>query len=118
MDEELADLDSLESIIVVKSTGDDCEMQEGRDHWYHELLEAATTSARPRSWTPSTVFILYSSGSTATPKGILHTTGGYLARRGGHHDVGVGPQADEDVFWSADIGWITGHSYIVYGPLL
>ena len=120
VDEEMADLDSLQTIVVVQSTGDDCEMQEGRDHWYHELLEAADDECPAEELDAEhPLFILYSSGSTAKPKGILHTTGGYLTGVAATTKYVFDLRPEEDVFWcSADVGWITGHSYIVYGPLL
>jgi acetyl-CoA synthetase len=119
VDEVMGDLESLETIIVVKRTGEDAEMKEGRDHWYHELLEAADDEcpAEPMD-AEDPLFILYSSGSTAKPKGILHTTGGYLTGVAYTQKVVFDLKPEEDVFWcSADVGWITGHSYIVYGPL-
>ena len=119
VDEVMGDLDSLESIIVVKRTGEDAEMKDGRDHWYHDLLEAADDDcpAEPMD-AEDPLFILYSSGSTAKPKGIVHTTGGYLTGVAYTHKVVFDLKPEEDVYWcSADVGWITGHSYIVYGPL-
>ncbi len=119
VDEVMGDLESLESIIVVKRTGEDAEMKDGRDHWYHDLLEAADDDcpAEPMD-AEDPLFILYSSGSTAKPKGIVHTTGGYLTGVAYTHKLVFDLKPEEDVFWcSADVGWITGHSYIVYGPL-
>jgi len=119
VDEEMADLESLKSIVVVRATGADCEMKDGRDVWYDELLEQADAEC-PAEGLPAEhpLFILYSSGSTAKPKGILHTTGGYLAGVAYTHKLVFDLDADNDVYWcSADVGWITGHSYIVYGPL-
>jgi acetyl-CoA synthetase len=120
VDEEMADLDSLEHILVVQSTNTDCEMKEGRDHWYHELLEKADDECPAEELDAEhPLFILYSSGSTAKPKGILHTTGGYLTGVACTHKYVFDLKPEEDVYWcSADVGWITGHSYIVYGPLL
>jgi acetyl-CoA synthetase len=120
VDEEMGDLDSLEHIIVVQSTGADCEMKEGRDHWYHELMENADDECPAEELDAETpMFILYSSGSTAKPKGILHTTGGYLTGVAATTKYVFDMKPEEDVFWcSADVGWVTGHSYIVYGPLL
>ena len=119
VDEVMGELESLETIIVVKRTGEDAEMKEGRDHWYHDLLDAADDEcpAEPMD-AEDPLFILYSSGSTAKPKGIVHTTGGYLTGVAYTHKVVFDLKPEEDVFWcSADVGWITGHSYIVYGPL-
>jgi acetyl-CoA synthetase len=120
VDEEMADLDSLETIIVVQSTKTDCEMKDGRDHWYHELLEKADDECPAEELDAEhPLFILYSSGSTAKPKGILHTTGGYLTGVACTTKYVFDLKPEEDVYWcSADVGWVTGHSYIVYGPLL
>src|SRR3954463_1916621 len=120
VDEEMEDLDTLEHIIVVKSTDTDCEMKEGRDHWYHELLEKADDECPAEELDAETpLYILYSSGSTAKPKGILHTTGGYLTGVQFTQKFVFDMKPEEDVYWcSADVGWVTGHSYIVYGPLL
>jgi acetyl-CoA synthetase len=120
VDEEMSDLDSLETIIVVKSTDTDCEMKDGRDHWYHEVLEKADDECPAEELDAEhPLFILYSSGSTAKPKGILHTTGGYLTGVQATTKYVFDLKPEEDVYWcSADVGWITGHSYIVYGPLL
>jgi acetyl-CoA synthetase len=120
VDEEMGDLESLEKIIVVKSTDTDCEMKEGRDHWYHELLDAADDECPAEELDAEhPLFILYSSGSTAKPKGILHTTGGYTTGVACTTKYVFDLKPEEDVYWcSADVGWVTGHSYIVYGPML
>jgi acetyl-CoA synthetase len=120
VDEEMGDLETLEKIIVVKATDDDCEMKDGRDHWYHELLENADDECPAEELDAEhPLFILYSSGSTAKPKGILHTTGGYMTGVKCTTKYTFDLRPEEDVFWcSADVGWITGHSYIVYGPML
>ncbi|MEA2134107.1 MAG: acetyl-CoA synthetase, partial [Solirubrobacteraceae bacterium] len=119
VDEVMGDLKTLETIIVVKHVDNDAPMQDGRDHWYHELLEAADDECPAEGFDAEhPLFILYSSGSTAKPKGILHTTGGYLTGVSYTHKVVFDLKPEEDVWWcSADVGWVTGHSYIVYGPL-
>ena len=104
---------------MVKDTGADCEMQEGRDVWYHEICDAADAECPAEELDAEhPLYILYTSGSTAKPKGILHTTGGYLTGVSATHKYVFDLKPDEDVYWcAADVGWVTGHSYIVYGPL-
>ncbi len=119
VDEVMGDLDTLEHIVVVRSKGTDCEMREGRDVWYHDLVVAAdpVCAAEPMD-AEDPLFVLYTSGSTAKPKGILHTTGGYLTGASTTHRMVFDLKPESDVYWCvADVGWITGHSYIVYGPL-
>jgi acetyl-CoA synthetase len=118
IDEAVAEFDSLKTIVVVKDTDADCEMKEGRDHWYHEALEQADEECPCEELdAEDPLFILYSSGSTAKPKGILHTTGGYLTGAKWTTKYCFDLKED-DVFWcAADVGWITGHTYIIYGPL-
>jgi acetyl-CoA synthetase len=119
VDEAMGELDSLEKIFVVQSTKTECEMKDGRDVWFHEALEAADDEcpAEPLD-AEHPLYILYSSGSTAKPKGIQHTTGGYLTGVAWTHRYVFDLKPDKDVYWcSADVGWVTGHSYIVYGPL-
>jgi acetyl-CoA synthetase len=119
VDDAIADLDTLQTVVVVRSTGTPCPMREGRDHWYHELLAEAEPEcpAEPME-AEHPLFLLYSSGSTAKPKGIVHTTGGYLTGVTATAAMVFDLEPEQDVFWcTADVGWITGHSYIVYGPM-
>ncbi len=119
VDKAMGDLETLQHIVVIKSTGADCEMKDGRDVWYEEICEAADAECPAEELDAEhPLFILYTSGSTAKPKGILHTTGGYLTGVSATHKYVFDLHTEEDVYWcSADVGWITGHSYIVYGPL-
>jgi acetyl-CoA synthetase len=119
VDAVIGGLDSLEHIVVVKHTGADCEMQDGRDVWFHEVMEAADSEcAAEELEAEHPLYILYTSGSTAKPKGVLHTTGGYLTGVAATHRYIFDLKPEQDVYWcAADVGWVTGHSYIVYGPL-
>ncbi len=119
VDEQMGDLDSLEKIVVIRHTGIECPMTEGRDVFYDEVMAAAHPEcpAEPME-AEHPLYILYTSGSTAKPKGILHTTGGYMTGVTATHRYVFDLRPEEDVYWcAADVGWVTGHSYIVYGPL-
>ena len=109
---------TIEKCIVVKRTGGDVNWVEGRDVWYHDLVEGQPTTCEPAEMdAEDPLFILYTSGSTGQPKGVLHTTGGYIVFASMTHQY-IFDYHDGDVYWcTADAGWITGHSYIVYGPL-
>ncbi|MBO1075212.1 acetate--CoA ligase [Roseomonas marmotae] len=117
-DEALKSAPAVKSVIVVRNTGGDVPMQEGRDHWYHEITEAAPRDCEPEPMNAEDpLFILYTSGSTGKPKGVLHTTGGYMVWASYTHQY-VFDYHEGEVYWcTADVGWVTGHSYIVYGPL-
>jgi acetyl-CoA synthetase len=120
VDKFLRDVPSIETVVVVRNTDEDAPMEEGRDLWYHEALEQADDECPAEPFDAEhPLYVLYTSGSTAKPKGILHTTGGYLTGVAWTTRYVFDLKPDEDVFWcSADVGWVTGHSYIVYGPLL
>jgi acetyl-CoA synthetase len=119
VDDILDKLPKLEHTVVVNRCDVDCPMQEGRDVWWHEEVEKADAECPPEQLDAEhPLYILYTSGSTAKPKGILHTTGGYLTGVYATTKAIFDVKPDSDVYWcAADIGWVTGHSYIVYGPL-
>ncbi|CAA6603708.1 acetyl-CoA synthetase [Rhodospirillaceae bacterium LM-1] len=117
-DKALESCPSIKSVIVVKRTGGNVAMKAGRDVWYHDVCAAASPDCPPAELSAEDpLFILYTSGSTGKPKGVLHTTGGYMVYASMTHQY-VFDYHDGDVYWcTADVGWVTGHSYIVYGPL-
>jgi acetyl-CoA synthetase len=119
VDAILGDVPSIETVFVVRSTGAECEMQEGRDVWVDEAMEAAAPECPAEELDAEhPLFILYSSGSTAKPKGIMHTTGGFLTGVAWTTRYVFDVKPESDIYWCpADVGWVTGHSYIVYGPL-
>ena len=118
VDAALEKCPGVKTVLCVCRTGGEVKMQKGRDHWYHELVEKAEPQHQAQSMdAEDPLFILYTSGSTGKPKGVLHTSGGYLVYASMTHQY-VFDYQEGDVYWcAADVGWITGHSYIVYGPL-
>ena len=118
-DEAIASTPTIEHVVVVKRGGNKVNMVTGRGHWYHELMATASDNcpAEPMD-SEQLLFLLYTSGTTGKPKGIMHTTGGYLTHVTYTHKYVFDLHPESDVYWcTADVGWITGHSYIVYGPL-
>ena len=117
-DKAVTETPSIEHVIVVQRTGETVEMVNGRDHWWQEEMETAEAECEPEEMdAEDPLFILYTSGSTGKPKGVLHTGGGYLVYTSFTHE-NIFDYQPGDIYWcTADIGWITGHSYIVYGPL-
>jgi len=119
VDEAIKSCPDVRSVLVVRRTGQDVEWVEGRDVWWHEVVDAASSSHEPAAFDAEhPLYVMYTSGTTGKPKGILHTTGGYLTQVSYTHHAVFDLKPDSDVYWcGADIGWVTGHSYIVYGPL-
>ncbi len=119
-DEAMKDSPGIKKCLVVRRTGNEVPMTEGRDHWYHDVRgsdDPASCPPEPMD-AEDLLFLMYTSGTTAKPKGIAHTTGGYLVGVSSTHRYIFDIKPEQDVFWcAADVGWITGHSYIVYGPL-
>jgi acetyl-CoA synthetase len=119
VDEALERCPDVRRVLVIRRTGQDTAMTEGRDVWWHDVVDRQPETHVPQAFDAEhPLFILYTSGTTAKPKGILHTTGGYLTQVAATHRYVFDLKPETDVYWcAADIGWVTGHSYIVYGPL-
>ena len=117
-DKALESCPMCQSVVVVKRTGGAVDMTAGRDHWYHDVVPTASADCPPEEMNAEDpLFILYTSGSTGKPKGVMHTSGGYLVYASMTHQY-VFDYEDGEIYWcTADVGWVTGHSYIVYGPL-
>jgi len=117
-DNAVLDTPSIEHVIVVSRTGEPIEMDSNRDIWWHEAISNVSSKCEPETMdAEDPLFILYTSGSTGKPKGVLHTTGGYLTYVSLTHEL-IFDYHPDDIYWcTADLGWITGHSYIIYGPL-
>jgi acetyl-CoA synthetase len=120
VDEALKGQTNVKQVLVVNRTGQETAWVNGRDIWWHDLVDRQSTTHTPQSFdSEQPLFILYTSGTTAKPKGIFHTTGGYLTQVAYTHRVVFDIKPERDIYWcTADVGWITGHSYMVYGPLI
>ncbi len=118
-DAAVADCPSIEKVLVLRRTEQDVPMTDGRDVWWHDLVPQQSADCTPEPMdSEDLLYLLYTSGTTARPKGIMHTTGGYLTQVASTHKHVFDLHPDTDVYWcAADVGWVTGHSYIVYGPL-
>ena len=117
-DEALVECPTIEHVVTVRRTGGEHTFTPGRDHWYHELIADQPAECPPEEMDAEDfLYLLYTSGTTGKPKGIAHTTGGYMTQVAATHRM-IFDIHEDDVYWcAADIGWVTGHSYIVYGPL-
>ncbi|MFL6218309.1 MAG: acetate--CoA ligase [Actinomycetes bacterium] len=118
-DDGVADTPSIEKVVVLRRTGNEVPWSEGRDVWWHDLVEGQSADCPPEAMdSEDLLYLLYTSGTTARPKGIMHTSAGYLTGVSTTHRLVFDHHPETDVYWcAADIGWVTGHSYIVYGPL-